>query len=93
LSADLLWLASGGLPTQADDANRQIARGTAAALAQAFRGSLAPVRQIILSSSSPAECESRIRSLFPDWTSDRIAPILEKALSAHAGNATLAVQK
>jgi phage gp29-like protein len=92
-SADLLWLASVGIPAQADDANRQVARRGAADLSRAFRGALAPVRQIILSSQSPQECEARLRALYADWSPERVAPVIEQALAAHVVNATLAVQK
>lgn len=68
-----------------------VAREAAADLAQAFRGSLAPVRRIILESRSSKECEQRLRLFYADWKPDRIAPLVEQALSAYATNGIMAV--
>jgi phage gp29-like protein len=90
MSAGLLALAASGQFGGVDAANRQIAREAAAQLAQAFRGSMAPVRAIILSSKSPAEVEQKLKALYADWSADRLRPLIQDALSAHAGNAAAA---
>ncbi len=71
---------------RAEMANDSIAGETAAALARSFRGSLAPIRRIILESDSSDECERRIREFYSDWSPARVAPIIEEALIAHAAN-------
>jgi phage gp29-like protein len=71
---------------RAEQANDTIAAETSASLARAFRGSLAPIRRIILESQTPQECEARIREFYADWSPARVAPIIEEALIAHAAN-------
>lgn len=74
-------------PGAADD---PLAREGAASLAQAFRGSLAPVRRIILDSRSPEECEQRIREFYADWRPERVATLVGEALEAYAANGATA---
>ena len=64
----------------------RVAANGAAKLSRAFRGSLAPVRQIILESSSAEECEHNLRTFYADWSPDKIAPVLNEALMAFAAN-------
>ena len=66
-----------------------IARRRAAALAQAFRGSLAPVRRLVEQSTDRADLERRLREYYADWSPDRVAGLVEEALqiSAAAGAA------
>jgi phage gp29-like protein len=73
---------------QVDAANNDIASGGAATLALAFRGSLAPVRRLILESTGPADLEQRIRTFYADWSPERVAPLIEEALTAYAANGT-----
>ena len=68
----------------------RLARGAAPDLSQAFRGSLAPVRRIILESGSAAECENRIREFYADWKTERISGMVEEALVAYAANGSAA---
>jgi hypothetical protein len=70
----------------AEAAGDAIARESAASLAQAFRGALAPIRRIILDSRSPVEVQQRILSLYADWSPDRVQPLIEDAFIAHAAN-------
>jgi phage gp29-like protein len=70
----------------ADAANDAIAREGAADLSRAFRGDLAPVRQIILSSRSSAECEHRLIAWCTNFAPGRAADVIEQALIAHAAN-------
>jgi hypothetical protein len=70
----------------AEAANDAIAREGAATLALAFRGSLAPVRRLVLESSSAVDLEQRIRAFYADWSPERVAPLIEEALSAFAAN-------
>ena len=78
----LTWLSASASmrPTPVDP----IVSKHSAALAQAFRGSLAPVRQIILNSASRADAEHQLRLFFADWKPDRIAAIVEEALQVCA---------
>lgn len=66
-------------------ANRIAAAG-APALSRAFRGHLAPVRQIILESRSAAELEDRLRAFYADWRPSKINALVEEALIAYAAN-------
>ena len=68
-------------------ANDKIASTGAADLSQAFRRALAPVRQILRESKTPAEFESRLRLFFADWSPGRITAVLEQALVAYTANA------
>jgi phage gp29-like protein len=70
------WLSARPVPTPVDD----VVAKHEAALAEAFRGSMAPVRQIILNSTSRADAEAKLKVLFADWPVDRIAGIVEQAL-------------
>ena len=70
-----------------------VAREAAAGLARAFRGAFAPVRQIILESRSPEDCEQRIRTLYADFGEARLRPVINEAveaLSALAANGSAA---
>ncbi len=74
-------------------ANNAVAREAAAGLARAFRGAFAPVRQIILESRSPEDCEQRIRTLYADFGEARLRPVINEAveaLSALAANGSAA---
>jgi phage gp29-like protein len=64
----------------------RVAANGAADLAQAFRGSLAPVRRIIAESRSAVECETRLREFYADWRPDKLAGLIEEALQAYAAN-------
>jgi hypothetical protein len=66
-----------GLPVDPTD---EVARRKAAALAQAFRGSLAPVRQIVLSSATPEEAQRKMALFFADWKPAQVNQVLEEAL-------------
>lgn len=76
-------------PQRAHDAlvaNDSIARESAATLALAFRGSLAPIRRIIRDSQSPSEVEEKVKQFYADWSLARVAPLIEEALIAYAAN-------
>jgi phage gp29-like protein len=79
---NLMWLSAGG--RTAKSPVEDVVTQHAAALAKTFRGQLAPVRQIILSSSSRADCEHKLKLFFADWPADRIAAILEEAMQVCA---------
>jgi hypothetical protein len=64
----------------------RIAANGAADLSQAFRGSLAPVRRIILESRSSSECEARLREFYADWNPAKLSALTEEALIAYAAN-------
>ena len=70
----------------ANTAVQSISRRAAAMLSQAYRGSLAPVRDILLTSSTPAEAETRLLATFTDWEAARVAEVIESAFAAGAWN-------
>lgn len=74
----------------AQDANDAISRNATAELSQAWRGAYAPVRNVILSSSSPEEVEQRLQALYADFPTQRLAGLVEEALIAFAANGTIA---
>jgi phage gp29-like protein len=71
---------------RADAAVDDISRAGAANLAQAFRGSLAPVRQMILDSTSAEDLQKRILQGYSTWESGKVTEILEQALVAFSAN-------
>jgi len=78
---NLTWLSASAMrPTPVDD----VVSAHSAALAKEFRGSLAPVRQIILSSASRVEAEQKLKLFFADWDPSRIAGIVEEAMQVCA---------
>ena len=76
----------------AELANDSIAREGAADLSRAFRGRLAPVRQIILSSRSAAECEHRLAAWCADLPPGEASDLIEQGLIAHAANGAARVR-
>jgi hypothetical protein len=92
-SADLFWLGSAGAPPVSGRAARpespieDIVQKHSTALATAFRGSLAPVRTIILNSTSRADAEKKLKLFFADWSGTRIAEIVDQAMQLCAAQA------
>lgn len=78
------------MPTVSDAGNAadSISREAAASLARVYRGTLAPVRQIVLESATPAECEAKLLACFVDWSPERAAEVVETAVVAGAWNGT-----
>jgi phage gp29-like protein len=74
------------LADQAHLAVDRIAAAGSADLSRAFRGSLAPVRRIILESTSAAECEHHLRHFYADWSPGKVNGLIENALTAFAAN-------
>ena len=70
----------------ADEANDRIAREGAADLARAFSGHLAPVAKLIRNSSSIADLEAGLQTLFPKLDTARAATLLENASVAFSAN-------
>jgi phage gp29-like protein len=81
-------LLSAGLPRAADPdaAAGSISREAAASITQAYRGSLAPVAQLILSAATPEEATTRLLAAFTDWDVLKVAEVVETALVAGAWN-------
>lgn len=75
-AAKLKWLSASTAESPVED----VVRGHQAALERAFRGALAPVRQIILNSTSQRDAETKLKALFADWPAERIALIVEEAM-------------
>jgi phage gp29-like protein len=74
------------LPTvsEAGVAANSISREAAARLSRIYRGSLAPVRQVVLDSAGPDECLSKLLAVFVDWSPERAAEVVEAAVVAGA---------
>lgn len=70
----------------ANTAVTSISRRTAAMLSQTYRGSLAPARDILLTSATPAEAETRLLTTFTDWDAGKAAEVIESAFAAGAWN-------
>ena len=69
----------------------QIARGGSADLSRAFRATFAPLRRIVLESTSVEDLETRLHSFTAHWNPADAAQVIEEALTAFAANgATLA---
>lgn len=64
----------------------RLADNAAPELADAFRGVYAPVRRLILESTSAADLEHRLHLFYADWSAARLQPVLEEALNAFAAN-------
>jgi len=75
----------GRIPVEQMD---RVAQTAAPDLAKAFRGSLAPIAQIIRDSKSPEECELQIRHFFADWDPKKVNVLVADALTAYAINGT-----
>lgn len=71
----------------AADANDKLAASAAADLSQSFRGTLAPVRQLIRSSISAEDLTAKLSLFYADLAPGRLAALTEEALTAAAGNA------
>jgi phage gp29-like protein len=69
-----------------------IAAAKAAALAEAYRGALAPVRDLILQAATPEEAYDAVAAHFRDWRPEKIIALTEEALqlAAAAGAAAAA---
>ena len=72
------------LPTA--PALNDIARNESARLAQAFRGDLAPIRQIILNSATPGDAIALLTASYPDWSPIKTGQVLNEVLAAYAVN-------
>lgn len=77
---------SAGQFIDADEAGDQIARAGAADLSQAFRGALAPIRQMIAESQSAEDLQARLLAAYSDWPVSRVASLIEQALTAYSAN-------
>ncbi len=79
--------ASIAAPSPPRDPVDPIALRKAEALAAAFRGSLAPVRKIVLDAESPSAAMQALRAFYADWSPERTAAVLEDALQVCAAAA------
>ncbi len=83
-------LFSAGLASLDHSALDTEARGRSAELSQAFRGSLAPLRQIVLESKTPQECMDRINTFCAGWNPAKAAALMEVALASFASKGAVA---
>ncbi len=67
-------------------AAQSISREAAASISQAYRGSMAPIAQIILDSATPDEAQTKLLSAYTSWDATKAAEIVESALVAGAWN-------
>ena len=81
--------ARGDLPADLVDL---VASNGSAKLARTFRGSLAPVRRMILSSTSPQDLEKKLRTFYADWDPEKVADVVDEALVAFAANGAAGVK-
>lgn len=66
--------------TRTQHPSDRIVAARAKALGDAYRGSMAPFRQIILASSSKEECLRMLQAAYVDWKPDRLNAEFETAL-------------
>ena len=66
------------------DPTDAVVRARGAALAQAYRGAMAPFRQAVLASTSREDCLARLQVLYADWPVERLAAEMETALQLAA---------
>ena len=81
--------ARGDLPADLVDL---VAANGSAKLARTFRGSLAPVRRMILLSASPQDLERKLREFYADWDPEKVADVVDEALIAFAANGAAGVK-
>lgn len=67
-----------------------IPKAGAADLAQAFRGALAPIAQIVRESRSAKECEIRVREFCSAWSPRQVNTLVQESLTAMAANGSQA---
>lgn len=81
-------LLSAPLPSESDPvaAGSRVARAVAARISQTYRGSLAPIAQIILDSETPEEATAKMLTAYSQWDASKVAEIVESALTAGAWN-------
>ncbi|PTY03943.1 hypothetical protein DB346_02775 [Verrucomicrobia bacterium LW23] len=88
----LIALASRGAEDRHEQnlaANDAIINATAPDLARAFRGTLAPIRRIILDSTSPEDCEAKLAAFAANLNAAPTAKVVLEALSAAARNGVI----
>jgi len=67
-------------------AAESISRSAAATISRTFGGTLAPVREILLSASDPDQAFNQLQAAFSDWSPSKVAETVESALAAGAWN-------
>ncbi len=75
---------SGITPDGASDPAAAVARAKSAALATAYRGAMAPIRKLVMDSTSSSDLEAKLRDYYPDWAESKIASIVEEAFQIMA---------
>ncbi len=84
----LRWLSATGRSSASpvDD----VAARFVPALADAFRGANAPIREIILNSTSREDAEKKLKLFYADWKPERVHAVLEEALQICAAKGAVA---
>lgn len=83
-AGQLVWFSAGSGTPRASHPGERAALTRKDALAQAYRGSMAPFRTVIENSTSKEECLAQLKVLYSDWTPERLATELEIALQMAA---------
>jgi phage gp29-like protein len=78
------FTASSPAPTRPRDIPAEIAAQKSAALAQVFRGAMAPIRGLVEESTSAADLEAKLRAYYEDFPAAPIADVMEEALQVMA---------
>lgn len=76
-----------------DDELDAIAANGAEGLAAAFTGLYAPIRRLILTSSSAADLEAKLQSFYADHNPASAAELIADALTAYAANGAAATRR
>lgn len=79
------------LPTDAQ--LDRVAETAAEGLGAAFHGIYAPVRRLILESTSPADLEARLTAFYADHNPEAAADLIAEALTAYAANGAVATRR
>jgi phage gp29-like protein len=89
-AANLKWLSTGGeTKSPVDD----VVKKNVARLADAFRGANAPIREIILNSTSREDAMKKLKLFYTDWKPERINAVLEEALQICAARGVVEATK
>lgn len=87
----LKWLSATG--NGAANPTDDVVRKNVARLADAFRGANAPIREIILNSTSREDALHKLKAFYADWKPGRVEAVLEEALQLCAAKGAAAAKK
>lgn len=73
-------LANADKPAAPVDYAAELAEKRAEILNRAYRGAMAPFKDVILESTSPKDLRNRLKTIFPNWSAGRLNSELEEAM-------------